>query len=52
MLEQITSVFKLLHSVLVIYVTFSLYEINKNLPHILIGAEIAMTLLITLIDRK
>lgn len=52
MIEQIKSLFKLFHSILVIYLTFSLYEINKTLPHLLIGAEIATTIQITLIDRR
>ena len=43
---------KLFHSILIVYVTFLLYEINKTLPAVYIGAEFLFTLIITIIDRK
>ena len=33
----LNSIFKLFHSIVVIYVTFLLYEINKTLPAAYVG---------------
>lgn len=49
---SLTTLFKLCHSILIIYITFLLYEINKTIPVELIGLEILLTLFVGLLERK